>query len=229
MSKKKKKNKNNRDELSITDSFDESSLQLLFTPVFSPIVEKPKQGNLTGCVRQVKDSVANLYNATLKWNTLSQTGAKLIGQIANCKLQAIFKAEDDETRKLQMMPNEMESLCEELLKLIESMKQIVDKLNSLNTKFQNLLKLEEHHLKENVHSVIPFQSWTYKDYETTSQKIHEAYQMEYILKENLARNIAHVMDRHLMMFCTSAWTYEPYISGECQALLEALVLETGLR
>lgn len=65
--------------------------------------------------------------------------------------------------------------------------------------------------------------------EATSQKIHEAYQMEYILKENLARNIAHVMDRHLMMFCTSAWTYEPYINGECQTLLEALVLETGLR
>lgn len=38
MSKKKKKNKNNRDELSITDSFDESSLQLLFTPVFSELL-----------------------------------------------------------------------------------------------------------------------------------------------------------------------------------------------
>lgn len=38
MSKKKKKNKNNRDESSITDSFDESSLQLLFTPVFSELL-----------------------------------------------------------------------------------------------------------------------------------------------------------------------------------------------
>lgn len=185
---------------------------------------------MTGSERQLKDSAANIYNATLKWNSLSQSGAKIIGQIANFKLQAIFKAEDcDENKNLQMMPSEMEPLCAELLTLLELMKNIVEKLHLLNTKLQNLFQLEEFNLKDDVHSVIPFQSWNYKDFESASWKIHRAYANEYILKENLARNIAHISDRHLMMFSTSAWTYEPYLSRECRTLLEALVLESGLK
>uniref|UniRef100_A0A0L8GIS6 Uncharacterized protein n=2 Tax=Octopus bimaculoides TaxID=37653 RepID=A0A0L8GIS6_OCTBM len=96
--------------------------------------------------------------------------------------------------------------------------------------YRGLFNLEEHrHQAGDVTETVPFQSWTYKDFEVTSAKIVEAYQKEFELKQRLVEVIAHVPDRNLLMFCTAGWLHEPYVSGETQLLLEALVTETGLK
>eukprot|EP00106_Octopus_bimaculoides_P013179 XP_014780621.1 PREDICTED: cyclin-dependent kinase 2-interacting protein-like [Octopus bimaculoides] len=108
--------------------------------------------------------------------------------------------------------------------------KVIHKLEAMCDVYRGLFNLEEHrHQAGDVTETVPFQSWTYKDFEVTSAKIVEAYQKEFELKQRLVEVIAHVPDRNLLMFCTAGWLHEPYVSGETQLLLEALVTETGLK
>ncbi|CAI9730754.1 Hypothetical predicted protein [Octopus vulgaris] len=230
----KKKKKDNEQQSSRNISFDHSSFQNLFSPVTSPVAVKPSQGNLTGSERVTKDSAADIYNAILKWNNLNLSGAAIMSKIANCKLQAIFEPSTtvsaDVSPPSTTMPLEMEPLCEKLLKTVEAMEKVIHKLEAMCDVYRGLFNLEEHrHQAGDVTETVPFQSWTYKDFEVTSAKIVEAYQKEFELKQRLVEVIAHVPDRNLLMFCTAGWLHEPYVSGETQLLLEALVTETGLK
>ena len=48
------------------------------------------QGNLTGSLRKVKDSVADIHNLVLKWNNHNIEGLTVIEEIANIKLESVY-------------------------------------------------------------------------------------------------------------------------------------------
>jgi hypothetical protein len=53
------------------------------------------------------------------------------------------------------------------------------------------------------------------------------YKDEYRLKRLIYENICHVKDRNSMMFYTSSWLHQPYLTDKGQMLLDSLLLETG--
>ncbi|GAB1609569.1 cyclin-dependent kinase 2-interacting protein-like [Argonauta hians] len=239
-----KKKKNNTEDSNKNDSFDPTTLQELFSPVSSPVVLKPSQGNLTGSERVAKDSAADIYNATLKWDDLNLSGAAIMRDIANLKLRSLFEPSTTASMNVSSfplsssvsssisttIPQEIEPLCEKLLKIVEAMEKVVDKLESLCNVYRGLFNLEDHRYQRGeTTETVPFQSWSYKDFEMTVKKIVESYQTELELKKTVIAEVAHVPDRNLLMFCTASWLHQPYITGETQLLLEALVTETGLK
>ena len=63
----------------------------------------------------------------------------------------------------------------------------------------------------------------------TSRKLSEMYAEEIKLKQTVMENIAHSVDRDLLMFYSACWVHQPYIDNEARILLEAMLFETGHR
>ena len=53
------------------------------------------------------------------------------------------------------------------------------------------------------------------------------YNKDLALKQTLLGAIAHITDRKVMVFHTSAWQYQPYIHPSAKDTMENMLLETG--
>ena len=62
-----------------------------------------------------------------------------------------------------------------------------------------------------------------------SEKLLKMYQKELSVKKSIVENVAHSSDRDTLMAYTAVWLHQPYIESDIEALVEAMVLETGLR
>ena len=49
----------------------------------------PRQGNLTGIARKVKDAAADWHNLKDKWQTQNSKGAEILSELSNIKLEAM--------------------------------------------------------------------------------------------------------------------------------------------
>ena len=55
------------------------------------------------------------------------------------------------------------------------------------------------------------------------------YQKELSVKKSIMENVAHSANRDTLMAYAAVWLHQPYIEQESEALIEAMILETGLR
>ncbi|XP_071153570.1 cyclin-dependent kinase 2-interacting protein-like [Mytilus edulis] len=166
--------------------------------------EHNKSGNLTGSERQIKDGVADVYNLIQKWKNANSDGMHIIDTIANIKLQHVYKENKDETLQNGSIPEELEAQCTSLLSIIQKMEKIVKKLEVTSAIFLLFYILV-----------------------STVRVLTEMYRKEYKLKLLVYKNICHAKDRNTMMFYTSSWLHQPYITDKSHVLLESLLLETG--
>ena len=63
----------------------------------------------------------------------------------------------------------------------------------------------------------------------TSRRLCEMYAEEIKLKRTVMENIAHSVDRDLLMFYSACWVHQPYVDDEAKMFVEAMLLETGHR
>ncbi|XP_063423242.1 cyclin-dependent kinase 2-interacting protein-like isoform X3 [Mytilus trossulus] len=187
------------------------------------VKEHNKSGNLTGSERQIKDGVADVYNLIQKWKNANSDGMHIIDTIANIKLQHVYKENKDETLPNGSIPEELEAQCTSLLSIIQKMEKIVKKLSGTSAMFVGVMKLQQHLTDD----LVLFQTWTPDIFVSTVRELTEMYRKEYKLKQLIYKNICHAKDRNTMMFYTSSWLHQPYITDKSHVLLESLLLETG--
>ncbi|XP_060078939.1 cyclin-dependent kinase 2-interacting protein-like [Ylistrum balloti] len=210
---------------------------------FSPVKSKgspasiQKSATLTGSCRKVKDTVADLHNLCQKWLKFNNEGSAAINEIANVKLQAIFKEEeskrneDGEALTKTEMPEVLEDHCTKVLGIVDKMRKLVDKMEAMAGILHGVADLERHKVQCTLSDSGPilFQTWKVEDYGEATLKMLESYRNELKLKELLSENVCHVKDRDTMMFYTAAWVHQPYIDNSCTLLLESMLTETGHR
>ncbi|OWF53131.1 cyclin-dependent kinase 2-interacting protein-like [Mizuhopecten yessoensis] len=210
---------------------------------FSPVktngspVSFQRTSSLTGSHRKVKDTAADLHNLCQKWLKFNTEGTASINEIANVKLQAIFKEEESQRSEEEgtlikaEMPEVLEDHCNKVLHIVDKMRKLVDKMEAMAEIFRGVADLVRHKAQCSSTDCNPilFQTWKVKDFEEATLEMLESYRREIKLKELLSKNICHVKDRDCMMFYTAAWLHQPYIDSSCILLLESMLTETGHR
>lgn len=210
---------------------------------FSPVKTKGSPGSihksasLTGSHRKVKDTAADLHNLCQKWRKLNNEGATVINEVANAKLQAIFKEEESERSEDEAsatktgMPEVLEDHCNKLLETVEKMRKLIDKMEAMSEILKGVADLERHKTQCTSMDSGPvlFQTWKVEDFEEAISGILNCYRKEMKSKELLSENVCHVKDRQTMMFYTAAWVHQPYIDTSCTVYLESMLTETGHR
>ncbi|XP_067681624.1 cyclin-dependent kinase 2-interacting protein-like [Haliotis asinina] len=195
-----------------------------FSPVKSPVPQYDgrHQGNLTGILRKVKDTAADVHNQLLKWKKLNTEGSNIISEIANTKIEKVFNAEGEECEN--QLPATLESHCDRLTSVYHSMEKIVEKLQQMRAALCSVQTLSQHKGGEDD---ILFHTWNVHDFVVTMDQLIEMYLSELKLKKSIAENVAHAENRQTMMFYSAAWIHEPYVEDSAQMLVESLITETG--
>ncbi|XP_046545122.1 cyclin-dependent kinase 2-interacting protein-like [Haliotis rubra] len=199
--------------------------EVTFSPVKSPVPQYDgrHQGNLTGILRKVKDTAADVHNQILKWKKLNTEGSNIISEIANTKIEKVFNVEGEEFDENQL-PASLESLCDRLTSVYHNMEKIVGKLHQMRAALCGVQALSQHKGGEDD---ILFHTWNVQDFVITMDQLIEMYLSELKLKKSIAENVAHAENRQTMMFYSAAWIHQPYVEDSAQMLVESLITETG--
>lgn len=194
-----------------------------FSPHKSPVpqVEQQQSGrNLTGSVRKLKDTAADIHNLLSKWSSLNNQGLPIISDISNIKLQVLFKQDSNEEElNVPLLPLTLEPKCEALLLVTESMEKIVKKLEAFTASVRGIQAL-----MKNQDDVL-FKGWSIQHFVDNFDALHKMYDKELRLKQKIAQNVAHADSRDMLMFYSTAWLHQPYVDSAL--LIEMLLLETG--
>ncbi|XP_071080068.1 cyclin-dependent kinase 2-interacting protein-like [Haliotis cracherodii] len=199
--------------------------EITFSPVKSPVPQYDgrHQGNLTGMLRKVKDTAADVHNQIFKWKKLNTEGSNIISEIANTKIEKVFNVAGEETDG-NLLPASLEPLCDKLTSVYNNMEKIVGKLQQLRAALCGVQALSRHKGGE---EDILFHTWNIQDFVNTMDQLIEMYLSELKLKKSIAENVAHAESRQIMMFYSAAWIHQPYVEDSAQMLMESLITETG--
>ncbi|XP_014667823.1 PREDICTED: cyclin-dependent kinase 2-interacting protein-like [Priapulus caudatus] len=195
-----------------------------------------KTANLTGLPRRVKDCCADWYNYVQKWEEANISGATLVKNIANCRLKLAFDKQEEQTSKKLSEDDkdsvlaEMQTDCEELETLYQSMAKILAKMETITSNLQACatLHLYQSHSTDGVTDVL-FQTWPTAMFGETSSTLLLMYQHELPVKQAILHQVAHLENRELLMLYVAAWVHQAYIEPRSKALLEAMLAEVQLR
>ncbi|KAK0040656.1 cyclin-dependent kinase 2-interacting protein [Biomphalaria pfeifferi] len=205
-------------------SQDNSILSCVDSPVTQ--IRKHSAGNLTGDLRKVKDLAADIHNLILKWASLNSRGVDIITRIANMKIEKVFNVQEVSGGPQPAIPLELNPLCDLLLDLVGDMKKIVEKLESKTKLAESLVSLKVYNTSTTVSDVL-FQTMSLEDIAKTVREICTDYQQEVSFKAELCKHVGHAANRDAIMFYTSCWAHQPYVSTRTCDSLQALLIETG--
>ncbi|KAK2144764.1 hypothetical protein LSH36_733g01039 [Paralvinella palmiformis] len=224
----------------------EYSRVLHFSPVPVTSPEASYSGSrLTGLPRKIKDTCADWYNYVQEWHILNSKGMQVISEIANTKIAAgaELEKESGETTDLRnVLPDELENDCHKLKNVYLSMEKLVVKFEKMTSCLASVADLNQScqdasfsnsqtTLASPTRSCtdILFKTWPSHMFADASEKLLKMYQKELSVKKSIVENVAHSSDRDTLMAYTAVWLHQPYIESDIEALVEAMVLETGLR
>lgn len=198
-----------------------------FSPV--PVSDRSassSKGNLTGIPRKIKDSCADIYNLSQRWDTLRVNGAVLLNKIAAAKLKSL-QAEQASDEKASEEDKLLE-LCSVFLDVWTDMEQQVAKMTGIVNSLAAVVDL--HNTSSSLRGDdIPFATWPVERFYETIRDVVEAHAKELGVKKCIVEEAAMQTDEKTLSFYVTTWTYQAYIDGETQLSLEALVREVGLK
>ncbi|XP_078001112.1 cyclin-dependent kinase 2-interacting protein-like isoform X2 [Glandiceps talaboti] len=205
--------------------------------------QSPKPTALTGSSRKIKDHCADWHNYINKWETLNDQGFGVVSKIANCKIQAQSNESTEKTVNVitgsrdvnssddagHKMPVELEEFCTQLETVYNSLAKLVKKMETICTNFKGVCNLELHQNNGSWSEDPLFQTWPTKLFYDASCELLSMYQKELPVKQTILQEIAHTVDRDLLMFYVATWLHQPYIEDKSKTLLESMLVETGHR
>uniref|UniRef100_A0A1E1XI88 Putative cyclin-dependent kinase 2 n=1 Tax=Amblyomma aureolatum TaxID=187763 RepID=A0A1E1XI88_9ACAR len=198
---------------------------------FSPVSDRsgtPARGNLTGISRKIKDSCADIYNFSQRWDTLRANGAVLMNRIAGAKLKSLQVKESDTADETEASEEKLLELCSLLLAVWTEMEELVNKMTVVVNNLAAVVDLHNSSSSLRVDDV-PFTTWPVERFYETACDVVSAFAKELGVKKCLVQEVAMQADEKALSFYVTVWTYQPYIDGETQLSLEALVHEVGLK
>lgn len=204
-----------------------ASKDVTFSPV--PVPDRSgssSKGNLTGIPRKIKDSCADIYNLSQRWDTLRINGAVLLNKIAAAKLKSLQaeRAPDEAASEEEKLLE----LCSMLLDVWTDMEQQVVKMTGIVNSLAAVVDL--HNMSSSLRGDdVPFATWPVERFYETMRDVVESYAKELGVKKCIVEEAALQADEKTLSFYVTAWTYQAYVDGETQLCLEALVREVGLK
>nr|DAA34780.1 TPA_inf: cyclin-dependent kinase 2 interacting protein [Amblyomma variegatum] len=198
---------------------------------FSPVSDRsgtPAKGNLTGISRKIKDSCADIFNFSQKWDTLRVNGAVLMNRIAGAKLKSLQVKESETADEAEASEEKLLELCSLLLNVWNEMEHLVDKMTAIVNNLSAVVDLHNSSSSLRVDDV-PFTTWPVERFYEIACGVVSAFVKELGVKKCLVQEVAMQADEKALSFYVTAWTYQAYVDGETQLSLEALVHEVGLK
>nr|XP_037272133.1 cyclin-dependent kinase 2-interacting protein-like [Rhipicephalus microplus] len=200
---------------------------------FSPVSDRSggagsTQGNLTGIARKIKDSCADIYNLSQRWDTLRANGAVLLNRIAATKLKSLQAKEDETPDEAEHSDSKLLELCSLLLDVWTEMDQQVCKMTSIVNNLAAVVDLHNTSSSLRVDEV-PFATWPVERFYDTACDIAAAFAKELGVKKCVVEEVARQSDEKTLSFYVTVWTYQAYIDADTELSLEAMVHEVGLK
>ncbi|XP_066280531.1 cyclin-dependent kinase 2-interacting protein-like [Branchiostoma lanceolatum] len=211
------------------------------SPVKSPSVNYAK---LSPTAKKVRDVAADWHNLIQRWEVLNTSGASVTNKIVNCKLTNIESSDAAEMTVEQTsavsaagtgeaadgMSKELEVCCNQLTDTYKAMAKLWEKMEKLTSNLKGQWELQQYQSdQDDSETSILFQTWPIQHFYEVSAELSEMYHKELKLKQAISENIAHLSDRHTMMFLASSWLHQPYMGNRRDILLESMLVETGHR
>jgi hypothetical protein len=162
-------------------------------------------GNLTGSARVLNDVIVTFHNTIQNWKSALIDGIRII--------QTIQESRENE--------NVVESSCEHMGKLIESMQGYVNILKDCSNKICNLYLL-------NKNSPSPCYTWSYEKISHSVQAVTNAYAEDTLFKEKIARSMETKTLQQINIIAVF-WVHSGQINSRIDATLEAVLRECMLK
>uniref|UniRef100_A0A8C4R4C1 Uncharacterized protein n=1 Tax=Eptatretus burgeri TaxID=7764 RepID=A0A8C4R4C1_EPTBU len=150
--------------------------------------------------RKIKDSAADLYNLTSRWQRISGEGFTIASRIAK---KCISTSVEEETKEEQNF--------------------IIFMILAEGTAHYMLETFAVARLKR--HQFSPLRLFVFPD--LVARNVLGTYEKEMALRRLIASDLAHVSSRAAAMVLLSCWLYEPHISPHTAFDLQSMLLETG--
>lgn len=192
----------------------ENNINLIenLTPVrfsVSPLGKSCLQdSNITTCKDRLDAIISQLKSNFSKWQLAQQKGFAFCTSIESIKIRALESKESVR----QLKENE-ETLYP------RDLKPYIEKLNIILSIFEDITKSAGESLRQlialgklvgNTDKVF-HQSWPLSQYINFLDQLHSSYIQENKVKQTVARELPHCMNRSDLIRCTSAWEYPQYI------------------
>uniref|UniRef100_UPI00358FA290 cyclin-dependent kinase 2-interacting protein n=1 Tax=Myxine glutinosa TaxID=7769 RepID=UPI00358FA290 len=188
--------------------------------------------------RKIKDSVADLYNLTSRWQRLSREGFTIASRIAkkcistsidaNASIEVTTDRSVEEERKEGSRYNlEMEEWCQDLTEIVKKLEHVVKKMERIVTTLLSICELEWHQNGRKWRKCPVFLTWHTLRFYLVARNVLGTYEREMALRRLIASDLAHVSSRAAAMVLLSSWLYEPHISPHTAFDLQSMLLETG--
>ena len=206
------------------------------------------KGQLTGIPRQIKDSVADLYNNVQQWIKLNAIGFEQLTKLSDIKLALIGPSSEfckvyEGKESMYRYSDDLDKICHDLVFTFKKMEIIASELTAIVLKFQKLSELAVFNSNlGNDSNEIPFLTWPIQRFIVYAKDIAEMFNKELSVKKCIVESAAHVdhkqlsedvetvreKSRDILMTYSSCWLHEPYINeGIKDTLIEELLYETG--
>ena len=206
------------------------------------------KGQLTGIPRQIKDSVADIYNNVQKWKKLNAQGFEQLTRVCDLKLAMFVPIEPFEQLELKQTPvyrysEKLNTACQHLVITLNSIQAIASSFCEIAAKFNKLTKLASFNSSiDDEPNNIPFISWPMEQFASHAQEISDVFANELLVKQCIVESAAHVDHgkttddvaqlshecRDILMTYSSCWLHEPYVNeNSLDVLIEGLLYETG--
>ncbi|KAJ2949002.1 hypothetical protein O0L34_g5942 [Tuta absoluta] len=172
--------------------------------------EFPTNKDVYGISRTVFTHVSHLHGLLSDWVRIQDKGTKVCKAVSALKLH---ECKDD------YYPQALKPLTESLVDALESLKHIVEGVETIDRQLQALSRLQP--TEEPV-----ILTWSTSRISETITTIYKAIQKEYRLKEVITENIAHCRDENLIEVYVTSWEFDAYLN--LQSNTAYLFAEVGL-
>ncbi|KAI5644251.1 cyclin-dependent kinase 2-interacting protein-like [Phthorimaea operculella] len=172
--------------------------------------ELPSNKDVHGISRTVFTHISRLHGLLTDWVRIQDKGTKVCRAVSALKLH---ECKDD------YYPQALKPLTESLVDALDSLKHIVEGVETIDRQLQALAKLQP--TDEPV-----ILTWSASRISETVTTIYKAVQKEYRLKEVITENIAHCRDENLIEVYVSSWEFDAYL--KLQSNTAYLFAEVGL-
>ncbi|KAM3965183.1 cyclin-dependent kinase 2-interacting protein [Aphomia sociella] len=164
---------------------------------FSPKEVMTPNKEYPGISKTVFTHLSNLHGLLNDWIKIRDKGTKLCRGISALKL---YECAND------YYPSQLKPLTEGLLEALESLKNIVEGVETLKNQLQALAKLQ-------IIGQPVILTWSASEISNNVEIIFLSLQKEYRLKQIVTENIAHCRDEKLIDVYASSWELEPYFES----------------
>lgn len=181
----------------------------------------PAGVNLTGLPRRIKDSCADIYNASKRWEKCKLQGVRTMRRIAAIK-------SEDTTDELKL-----DEVCTDLIHVVEDLAKVVDTIISVRKNFEALVKInllksstDNNNIRE---TDIPFLTYSVNKYLELILLVEKAYAKELELKKTLIKRVPLQNKQALFTFINVTWLHDAFITEDIAQTVLTLIAECGFK